>query len=55
MVKDKIYEKVNDHTELKRLDYKKIKEMKSEGFNIAEIARKMGKNKSSIHYVFHKV
>lgn len=54
-VKNDIYTKVEKHKELKRLDYKKIKKMKKKGFSLTEIAKKMGKGKSSIHYVFHRV
>lgn len=50
-----IYNKVKNHKELNRLDYKTIRIMKQDGHSITEIARKMGKGKSSIFYAFHRV
>jgi len=53
-MESEIYAKVEGHKELVRLDYSEIKKMKENGLSITEIAKITGRNKSSVHYVFHK-
>ncbi len=50
-----IYEKVKNHKEQYRINESVVKKLKNEGRGVCEIARILGKNKSSIHYVFHRV
>jgi len=53
-LKDDIYYKVNNYQESKSIDRNVVEKMKKEGKGICEIARRMGINKSSIFYYFHK-
>ena len=50
-----IEKKVKNHREQKKIDEKKVLDLKSEGKNISEIAKILNRNKSSIFYVFHRV
>ena len=53
--KDLINKKVNFYRPIKRMDKKEVKRLKDEGKGICEIARIMGRNKSSINYVYYRV
>jgi len=54
-LKNLIYKKVKFHRQIKRMDKGLVKELKDQGKGVCEIAKIMGRNKSSINYVYHRV